>query len=103
MAIQYVLLYVPIMPDINFFSGIQKKINVLSKQKDCELALLWKKSIVNHVYWSASSTPDGDGEMMVAKYKSVFNHIRDVHEHEGVFPRCQHAAVYPPREWMREG
>ena len=33
-----------------------------------------KRSIVNHVYWRAASTSDGDGEVMVAKYRSVTNH-----------------------------
>eukprot|EP00057_Strongylocentrotus_purpuratus_P024708 XP_011679182.1 PREDICTED: uncharacterized protein LOC105445380 [Strongylocentrotus purpuratus] len=44
--------------------GIKKKITAVAKMKDCELAGLWQRSIINHVYWCASSTPDGDGEMM---------------------------------------
>ena len=32
---------------------------------------------MNHLYWSAVSTPDGDGEMILAKWLSVDNHIHN--------------------------
>ncbi|XP_063963626.1 uncharacterized protein LOC129268390 [Lytechinus pictus] len=83
--------------------GVRKKITAVSKLKDCEVAHMWKQSMITHIYWSAASTPDGDGNIMVSKYKSVFNHMRDVHAHEGVYPKCGHGDDYPPREWMREG
>ncbi|XP_041464943.1 uncharacterized protein LOC121415701 [Lytechinus variegatus] len=84
--------------------GIQKKILVVAKLKDCELAGKWKPAIVNHVYWSAMSTPDGDGELMVAKFRSIENHIRNIHEeHSAIFPKCEHSEDYPQREWMKEG
>lgn len=68
----------------------------VAKQKDCELAGEWKRSIVNHIYWSASSTKDGDGEMMVEKYKSVLNHIRNIHDGHGEkYPKCAHEDNYP--------
>lgn len=45
-------------------TALKKKLNALSKEKDCELVQDWKKSVINHLYWSAVSTPSGDGEMM---------------------------------------
>ena len=89
-----------------FIVGIKKKITAVSKLKDCELAGKWKRSIVNHVYWSAVSTPDGDGDVMVAKFRSMTNHIRNIHVHEdhsALFPQCAHGDDYPQREWMNEG
>lgn len=83
--------------------GISKKITAIGKLKDCDTAQHWKKAIVNHIYWCAASTPDGNGDLMVAKFKSLLNHIRNIHEHGDIFPRCEHPADYPQREWMREG
>lgn len=43
--------------------------------------------MTNHLYWVAVSTPDGDGDVMWAKWESVENHIHNVHEgHNDVFP-----------------
>ena len=84
--------------------GVNKKIKVVGKQKECELANDWRRSIVNHIYWSASSTEDGNGKVMAAKYKSVLNHMRNVHEGHGEkHPKCLHGDNYPQREWMKEG
>jgi solute carrier family 8 (sodium/calcium exchanger) len=54
----------------------------------------WKKSLVNHLYWSAVSTPDGDGEVIKAKWISLDNHIHDKHKNHGkIFPACKHKAI----------
>jgi hypothetical protein len=37
------------------------------------------KSIINHLYWAAASSPDQDGELKLAKWKSLCNHIINVH------------------------
>ena len=32
--------------------------------------ILWQQSmIINHLYWSVMSTPAGDGQLIVAKWK----------------------------------
>ncbi|XP_054773944.2 uncharacterized protein LOC129282034 [Lytechinus pictus] len=98
-------------PDINhrydvwhIAKGLKKKIIAVSKLKDCEVVGRWKRSINNHVYWCASSTPDGDGEVMVAKFKSILNHMRNIHEnHSDVYPACSHGENHGQREWMRQG
>ena len=41
--------------------GIFVKMEALSKEKDSEVISEWMKSMVNHLYWSASSTPWGGG------------------------------------------
>ncbi|KAJ8018039.1 hypothetical protein HOLleu_44188 [Holothuria leucospilota] len=42
-----------------FLSALKKKILALGKRKQCEAVNDWRKSVINHLYWSASSTPDG--------------------------------------------
>lgn len=71
--------------------SLKKKIDPLAKLKDCELVGEWKRSLVNHLYWSAVSTPNGDGEMIQAKWLSLDNHIHNKHRGHGKpFPKCAH-------------
>ena len=68
-----------------------KKINALAKEKDCELVGEWKKSLTNHLYWSAV---DGDGDLIEAKWLSVDNHIHNKHKKHGkLFPTCRHKTI----------
>lgn len=63
----------------------------MAKEKECEIVGDWKKSLVNHLYWSAVSTPDGNGELIEAKWISQDNHIHNKHKGHGkVFQACQH-------------
>ena len=51
----------------------------------------WKKSLVNHLYWSAVSTPNGDGDIIRAKWMLLDNHIHNKHDgHSIEFPSCKH-------------
>ena len=56
---------------LHAFLGFRKKVKALAKQKDCELVGKWEKSMINHMYWCVVSTPNGDGDMMVAKWLSL--------------------------------
>ncbi|XP_062579418.1 uncharacterized protein LOC134241368 [Saccostrea cucullata] len=63
----------------------------------------WIKSIVNHTYWVAASSGN-NGQMKVDKWKSISNHLINVHEHDSeVFPRCEHGQLIEPRDWMQQG
>lgn len=74
--------------------GLKKKILAASKLKECKDISRWNKSLTNHLYWVAASTPDGDGDVMWAKWESVENHIHNVHEgHSDVFPTCAHETL----------
>lgn len=89
-----------------FIQGVKKQLLAKSKMKDCEAIGLWKKAIINHLYWAASSTPSGKGELMAAKFRSFVNHV--VNKHEGhneheEFTRCVHSEDIQPRQWMKEG
>nr|XP_054770487.1 uncharacterized protein LOC129278312 [Lytechinus pictus] len=98
-------------PDINHYydvwhiaKGIKKKIKALGKMKDCELAKEWQRSLINHIYWAANSTQDGDGELIKAKYECSLNHIRNIHSGHGrKYPTCSHGTEHPDREWMKAG
>ncbi|PIK35763.1 hypothetical protein BSL78_27407 [Apostichopus japonicus] len=85
--------------------GTCKKIDKLAKKKTCAAAGAWAKSVSNHLYWVAASTPDGDGDVMLAKWLSVANHIQDVHQHDSdLFPRCVHGELNVPgrkKKWLQ--
>ena len=66
----------------------------MAKEKECELIREWMKSVINHLYWSAVSTPSGDGENIKAKWLSLDNHIHNKHSGHGkVFPKCEHGRL----------
>ena len=52
-----------------FPAGLKKKLTALSNQKDCSELEPWIKAIGNHMYWTAASTPQQDGELMLAKWQ----------------------------------
>jgi hypothetical protein len=87
------------------FPGLGKQITTLAGQKDCDVVGLWKRSIINHLHWTAC-TAQGDPDMALAIWKSGVNHIRDVHQHDDpIYPQCQHAPLPPDREtqWLQPG
>ena len=61
-------------------AGVKKKLVKLGKYKDCSLINEWTNSITNHMYWCAASTPDGNGEEIATRWKSLMDHICDSHE-----------------------
>ncbi|XP_057208073.1 uncharacterized protein LOC130565413 [Triplophysa rosa] len=86
----------------HFEKGLSKKLNTLSKNKDCELLKKWLHSIRNHVYWCATSSTSGPEK--VAKWTSILNHIQNVHIHDNsIFPRCEHPVRVSkaPKKWFK--
>ena len=82
--------------------GLVKKLEQLSKRKECVDIHPWIKSIANHLYWCASSS-DGRSELVVAKWQSLINHICNKHRHENPhFPECLHGDI-EERLWLEEG
>ncbi|XP_070545916.1 uncharacterized protein [Ptychodera flava] len=75
--------------------GISRKIESLGSQKDCSDLKAWKQSIINHLYWSAASTPDNRGEVIVAKWCSVIGHIQNTHTNhpDPLFTDCAHGPL----------
>lgn len=70
----------------------------LSQYKDCDIVGDWIKSITNHLYWCAASAPDGDGQQMVDRWKSIMNHLCDQHD------ECYHLPLGDRRKkWFTPG
>ena len=61
-------------------TAFSKKIDSLAKEKSCEFVGEWKRSLVNHLYCSAISTPNGKGEVMSAKWMLMDNHTHSKHK-----------------------
>lgn len=82
-------------------AAFRRKLEALAKEKECELVGVWIKSLVNHIYWSAVSTPSGDGSLIKAKWLSITNHIHNTHTgHSDLFPSCEHPPI--PRRGRRK-
>ncbi|XP_041457112.1 uncharacterized protein LOC121430959 isoform X2 [Lytechinus variegatus] len=83
--------------------GLKKKLKALGRVKDCELVQAWLRTLINHVYWTALSSPGGDKDVMKSKYKRSMNHIRNIHTDQDPEQACEHGDDYPAREWMKSG
>ena len=55
--------------------GLNKKLFACGKTSGCEAVELWRRALINHLYWCATSTPNGNAEVMLAKWDSVANHV----------------------------
>ena len=82
---------------------MKKKVEAASKKKQCDILGRWSQSISNHLYYCAASS-NGDGELLVDMWKSVLNHVADIHTgHGSRFPDCQHGEIDGEREWIKKG
>jgi len=67
----------------------------------------WIKSVTNHIYWTAASTPNGDEEIMASKWKSLTNHLLDIHSgHDGPYTTCEHGPLVGDqrnKQWFKPG
>ena len=80
---------------------VAKKLLALAARKGCELVGEWIRGIKNHIHWSAKSS-NGDGELAVAKWLSIQNHLINKHRHQDSrFPRCEHGHLR--RKWFKPG
>ena len=70
----------------------------VGQYKDYEIVGAWIKSITNHMYWCAASAPDGDGKLMVDRWKSLISHLIDQHDD------CFHLPLGDRRKkWLTPG
>lgn len=90
-----------------FETGVGKALDAASKERACEGLKLWRPALINHLYWTAASTPDGDPDMMEAKWKSIVSHVQDIHKHgTPAFPSCAHPPLEGEarnKEWLEPG
>ncbi|KAI4824031.1 hypothetical protein KUCAC02_012576 [Chaenocephalus aceratus] len=86
--------------------NLKKQLVKLAKDKQCTAIGEWIQSILNHLYWCAVSTPDGNGEIIAEKWLSLNNHIINIHtKHGRVFEKCAHgrlpAAQNRKKKWLK--
>lgn len=77
----------------------------IAKVSGCEAISEWIKPCTNHLYWSAKTTHDGNGEVIWAKFSSFLSHVVDKHENleNPVFNKCGHKDIIQPRKWLDKG
>ena len=60
----------------------------------------WTRSMINHLYWSVTSTEEGKDNVITEKWLSLVNHLHNKHTGHGkVYRKCQHG--YLRRKWFR--
>ncbi|XP_064645235.1 uncharacterized protein LOC135498761 isoform X1 [Lineus longissimus] len=82
--------------------GLRKRLKPITMNRRFQLVNKWLKSIINHLYWCAM-TRNNDQSLILAKWRSIVNHIAGVHTHEEneLFPKCIHSRI--PRQWFKKG
>uniref|UniRef100_A0A1X7ST94 MULE transposase domain-containing protein n=1 Tax=Amphimedon queenslandica TaxID=400682 RepID=A0A1X7ST94_AMPQE len=81
--------------------SFQKKVDKLGKQKDCESAQQWGRSMTNHLYWSVMSSEDDNSLPVKEKWLSLINHLHNKHKGHGtIFKKCQHGRV-KKKKWLK--
>ncbi|KAG0421233.1 hypothetical protein HPB47_002866, partial [Ixodes persulcatus] len=77
----------------HFAKGIKKKIDSVLGTKAHNVLRKWKRTIIRHLYWCAR-TSNGDGELVLAKWRSIMRHVIDVHVHiDPLHPACAHGEI----------
>ncbi|XP_073236454.1 uncharacterized protein [Porites lutea] len=80
---------------------ITKLLSKISKEKGNEDLRPWIKPCERHLYWSATTTSDGNGKIIWAKFKSFLSHIVNRHTDldEPLFNKCARGDI-PDRTWI---
>ena len=88
-----------------FHTEVTKVLTKVAKVSGCEAVTEWIKSCTNHLYWSARTTHDGNGEVIWAKFSSFLSHVVDEHENldNPLFNKCGHREIIEPRKWLDKG
>ncbi|XP_028418457.1 uncharacterized protein LOC114543840, partial [Dendronephthya gigantea] len=87
--------------DLWHLTKVSKVLSKIAKENDCEVLLPWVKPCVNHLIWSATSTADGNGQVIWAKLESSLEHVANVHKDlpNPVFNKCAHDDI-EERTWL---
>ncbi|XP_015749236.1 PREDICTED: uncharacterized protein LOC107329014 isoform X2 [Acropora digitifera] len=84
---------------------ISKAMIKLGKEKGWEKIADWVKGTRNHLYWCVTSSTQGFGELVTAKWKSFMQHVADKHDNHPspLFKKCAHDEEIKNRRWIRIG
>ncbi|XP_029210526.2 uncharacterized protein LOC114974462 [Acropora millepora] len=85
-----------------FGSKIKKLISKLAKEKDNEQLKDWIRPCTNHIHWSATTTPSGNGKIIWANFKLLLSHIVNKHSDldDPLFNKCAHGDI-TDRTWLQ--
>ena len=85
--------------------SIGKAMLKTSKFKGFEIIKYWMKGVRNHLYWCTASTKPGFEQMIVAKWKSIVQHIANRHNNhpDPLFKNCVHGEDIERRKWIKIG
>lgn len=82
---------------------VTKKLLKASKEKGCEVISSWIRGIRKHLYWCATSSNKGAGEMIAAKWLSFLRHVANKHKNHGnLYKECNHGNLRK-RKWIKVG
>ena len=87
-----------------FFTELDKLLSKIAKKKGFEPIKEWIKACKNHFHWSATSTHDGNGDVIYAKFKTFLSHVVDKHVEleDPLFNKCAHGEI-GPKKWLTKG
>ncbi|KAH7957209.1 hypothetical protein HPB52_016107 [Rhipicephalus sanguineus] len=78
---------------------VKKQLIAAGKHRGCELIGLWRRSIIAHLYF-AVGVGKGNGDLAIAVWLSLLNHIQDKHTGHGLlYPECKHGEL-ERRKWI---
>ena len=82
-----------------FHLDIMKVLTKLSKLKWFEDIAGWIKACENHLFWSATSTHDGNPLVIWAKFKAFLSHVVNKHTNldDPIFNACAHGEIGPKK------
>ena len=86
--------------------SITKKLVKIGKEKDCDIILEWVKAVRNHLYWAATTTKSGFGDLIAAKWSSFMRHVANKHNNHpnNLYQKCSHEeTLEPDRNWIKIG
>ena len=88
-----------------FVTEIRKVLLKIANLKDCNELAEWIKACENDLHWSATSTPNGNGDVIWAKFSSFVHHIINEHDQfeNQLFNRCAHEEDITDRKWLTKG
>ena len=89
----------------SIFTEIRKVLVDVASRKGYEALEGWIQPCLNHLHWSATSTPDGNGKIILAKFHSFLQHIVNNHTdlQDPLFNKCQHSEKITKRKWLDKG
>lgn len=85
--------------------SITKAMIKLGKEKGCEKIIDWVKGARNHLYWCATSTAAGFGELIGAKWNSFMQRVANKHDNHSspLYKKCAHGDQIENRRWIKIG